>query len=130
MSAHVLILNAGSSSLKFSVYQRPDNAAWRLAAKGQIEGIGTSPRLTAKSDTGEKLADQKPDKVRDSRDALETLAGWLRSQFGGARVIGVGHRVVHGGSRYTAPVVVTAELVQDLRRLVALAPLHQPHHPA
>jgi acetate kinase len=128
MSAHVLILNAGSSSLKFSVFERPEDAAWRLAAKGQIEGIGTSPRLTAKSDTGEKLADRNLDKVRSSHDALETLAAWLRTQFGGARVIGVGHRVVHGGSRYTAPVVITADIVQDLRRLVPLAPLHQPHN--
>jgi len=128
MSAYVLILNAGSSSLKFSVYQRPDNSAWRLAAKGQVDGIGTSPRFTVKSDTGETLADHKPYKVRDSRDALDTLAGWLRAEFGGAQVLGIGHRVVHGGSRHTTPVVVTPEILEDLRRLVPLAPLHQPHN--
>jgi len=128
MSAYVLTVNAGSSSLKFSVYQRPDNATWRLAAKGQVEGIGTSPRFTVKSDSGERLADHKPDKVRDSRDALETLAGWLRAEFGGARVLGVGHRVVHGGSRHTTPVVVTPEILEDLRQLVPFAPLHQPHN--
>jgi acetate kinase len=130
LSAHVLILNAGSSSLKFSVYQRSGDASWRLAVKGQVEGIGTSPRFFAKSDTGERLADRKPDKVRDSRDALEMLAGWLRAQFGDARMLGVGHRVVHGGSRHTAPVVVTSQILQDLRRLVPLAPLHQPHNVA
>jgi acetate kinase len=128
MSGHLLVLNAGSSSLKFSIYRRPVSVGWRLAAKGQVEGIGASPRFSAKSDTGERLADQKPDKVRDSRDALEMLTGWLAAHFDGARVLGVGHRVVHGGSGHTAPVVVTPQVLKDLRRLVPLAPLHQPHN--
>ena len=105
MNDYAVVLNAGSSSLKFCVYQRPADDAWRLEARGQIEGIGTSPRFSAKNGAGERLADEALDQaaVRDGRGALDALAGWLRSTYGGARVLGVGHRVVHGGPRFTRP---------------------------
>ena len=105
MDDYALVFNAGSSSLKFCVYRRPAEDAWRLEARGQIDGIGTSPRLTAKDDAGGSLADEKLDaSVRDGRAALGVLAGWLRARYGGARVLGVGHRVVHGGAKYAGPV--------------------------
>jgi acetate kinase len=66
--------------------------------------------------------------VRDGRGALDALAGWLREHYGGARVLGVGHRVVHGGARFTGPTVVTPQVLEELRQLVPLAPLHQPHN--
>jgi len=66
--------------------------------------------------------------VRDGRSALEALAGWMRSRFQGETVAAVGHRVVHGGAKYGGPVVVTPEVVRDLKTLVPLAPLHQPHN--
>jgi acetate kinase len=126
---YALVLNAGSSSLKFCVYQRPAAQGWRLASRGQIEGIGTSPRLSAKDEAGAKVADESlSDTVRDGRGALEALAAWLRSRFGGARVLGVGHRVVHGGPRFARPVVVTPRVLEELRALVPLAPLHQPYN--
>jgi acetate kinase len=126
---YALVLNAGSSSLKFCVFARPPDGAWRLEARGQIEGIGTAPRLAAKDGAGEKLADQPLDAaVRDGRGALDSLAAWLRSRFGGARVLGVGHRVVHGGARFAGPAVVTPQVLEELRALVPLAPLHQPHN--
>jgi acetate kinase len=126
---YALVLNAGSSSLKFCVYRRPQLGAWRLESRGQIEGIGTSPRLSAKDGAGEALADQKLDpSVRDGRSALESLAAWLRSRYGGARVLGVGHRVVHGGPRHAGPVVVTPQVLEELRQLSPLAPLHQPYN--
>lgn len=100
MDDYALVLNAGSSSLKFCVFQRPAGESWRLEARGQIEGIGTSPRLSAKDASGERLADQDV-AVRDGRDAVDALAAWLRSKYGGSRVLGVGHRVVHGGSRFS-----------------------------
>jgi acetate kinase len=129
MNDYTLVLNAGSSSLKFCVYRRPDAGAWRLEARGQVEGIGTSPRFSAKDEAGEVLADQKLDRsVRDARGALESLAAWLRSRYGGARVLGVGHRVVHGGPKYSAPTVVTPQVLKELRELVPLAPLHQPYN--
>jgi len=126
---YALVLNAGSSSLKFCVFARSVEGAWRLEARGQIEGIGTAPRLTAKDGVGEKLADQPLEAaVRDGHGALDALADWLRSRFGGARVLGVGHRVVHGGARFAGPAIVTPQVLSGLRALVPLAPLHQPHN--
>ena len=66
--------------------------------------------------------------VSDGRAALDALAAWLRSRYGGSRVLGVGHRVVHGGPRYAKPTIVTPEVSKALRELVPLAPLHQPHN--
>ena len=121
----MLVLNAGSSSLKFTVY---DNDL-TVEAAGQIEGIGTAPRFTARSGSGEKIADEKLGAVvKDGRGALDALEAWLRSRFAGARVLGVGHRVVHGGAKYLQPTVVTPQVMQDLRALEDLAPLHQPHN--
>jgi acetate kinase len=129
MDDYALVLNAGSSSLKFCVFRRPDEKNWEIAARGQIEGIGTSPRLSAKDAHGGVLADNSLDAtVRDGRAALDALAGWLRSKWGGARVLGIGHRVVHGGVRYGRPVLVTRQILAELYELVPLAPLHQPYN--
>jgi acetate kinase len=129
MHDYTLVLNAGSSSLKFSVYVRLEAEDWHLQSRGQIEGIGRSPRITARDADGQILIDQRPGaEVRDGHGALEALASWLKSMYGGGRVLGVGHRVVHGGSRYAGPVVVTSEVLADLYRLIPLAPLHQPHN--
>ena len=126
---YALVLNAGSSSLKFCVFRRAHAESWRLEARGQIEGIGTSPHLTVKDGAGGALADQKLEPaIRDGKAALAALAAWLRSRYGGARVLGVGHRVVHGGARFTAPVLVTPSVLEELQALVPLAPLHQPHN--
>jgi acetate kinase len=100
-----------------------------METRGQIEGIGTSPRLTVKDAEGGTLAEQKLDAtVRDGRDALDALASWLRGTFASARIRGVGHRVVHGGSRYAGPTLVTPKVMEDLHQLIPLAPLHQPHN--
>src|SRR6478672_2566617 len=129
MDDYALVLNAGSSSLKFCVYCRPLGTRWRLEGRGQIEGIGTSPRLTAKDSAGGLLIDrQLGATVSDGRRALDSLAEWLRAQYGGARVLGVGHRVVHGGPRFQGPVIVTPEVLAELHQLTPLAPLHQPHN--
>jgi acetate kinase len=127
MTDYALVLNAGSSSLKFCVFARPE-WDWRLESRGQIEGIGSSPRIYAKDGEGQVLVDRKPTEVRDSRGALDELATWLKSMYGGARVVGVGHRVVHGGARYAGPTVVTPQVLAELRSLTPLAPLHQPYN--
>ena len=129
MDDYALVLNAGSSSLKFCVYSRPLGEGWRPEARGQIDGIGTSPRLTAKDEAGASMADQTLDaSVKDGRAALDVLAGWLRARYGGTRMLGVGHRVVHGGAKYAGPCVVTPQVLEELRALVPLAPLHQPYN--
>ena len=125
----VLILNAGSSSLKFTVYQRPTAAGGEAVLDGQIEGIGTAPRYSARNAAGEKVADEPlQDAVKDGRGALAALAQRLRAHFGNARVLGVGHRVVHGGANYQKPTRVTPRVMDELRALAPLAPLHQPHN--
>lgn len=130
MDEYALVLNAGSSSLKFCVFHRPDNVNWHIEARGQIDGIGTAPHLTAKGTEGEKLVDEKFDKtaIKNGDDAIEALATWLRSVYGGSRVLGVGHRVVHGGAEFAGPVIVTPEVLKKLHELVPLAPLHQPYN--
>lgn len=129
MDEYALVLNAGSSSLKFCVFHRPNGNGWEVAARGQIEGIGTSPRLSAKSPHGTVLANDTLDAgVKDGHAAIDALAAWLRSKWGGARILGVGHRVVHGGGRYDQPVVLTRKILADLSELVPLAPLHQPYN--
>jgi acetate kinase len=130
MSDYAVVLNAGSSSLKFCVYTRSDAGAWGLESRGQIEGIGTSPKFSAKNRAGERVADQALDRhtVKDGKTALDSLADWLRTTYSGARVLGVGHRVVHGGAKYAAPTIVTPGVLEDLRQLIPLAPLHQPHN--
>jgi acetate kinase len=129
MDDYALVLNAGSSSLKFCVFQRPDDKDWQVAARGQIEGIGTSPQLSAKDAQGVILAKESLDaSVSDGHAAIGALASWLRSKWQGARVLGVGHRVVHGGIRYGQPVVMTRQILSDLHELIPLAPLHQPYN--
>lgn len=129
MDDYALVLNAGSSSLKFCVFQRPRGENWRLEAQGQIEGIGTSARLSVKGAHGERLAHQQlAQSVRDGRDAIDALARWLKSRYGGARVLAVGHRVVHGGPVFNAPTIVDRQVIKKLRDLIPLAPLHQPYN--
>jgi acetate kinase len=129
MDDYAVVLNAGSSSLKFCVYRRPERNGWSLDARGQIEGIGTSPRFSVKNGIG-KLLDNPPlaGTVTDARTALESLVQWMRSRYGGARVLGVGHRVVHGGSKFFGPTIVTPQALEELRKLIPLAPLHQPYN--
>jgi acetate kinase len=127
MQGYALVLNAGSSSLKFCVFGKDQQ--WQVAARGQIEGIGTSPRLTAKDARGERLADEKLDKsIRDAPGAIDLLGKWLRSRFASAPIVGVGHRVVHGGPHFAGPTIVTREILAELAALTPLAPLHQPHN--
>ena len=127
MDDYALVLNAGSSSLKFCVFQRPRGESWRLEARGQIEGIGTSPRLSVKDEDGEILAKEDV-AVRDGDEAVEALAAWLRSKYGGSKVLGVGHRVVHGGINFKGPTILNKQVIAELRELIPLAPLHQPYN--
>jgi acetate kinase len=129
MDAYALVLNAGSSSLKFCVYHNPQPKVWRLEVRGQIDGIGTAPKFAVKNEAGERVADEALDpSVADGRAALEVLADWLRGRYAGSKVVGVGHRVVHGGARYRGPTLVTPQVLADLHDLVPLAPLHQPYN--
>ena len=127
MAPLVLVLNAGSSSFKFGVYERPENASLALLTYGQVEGIGTRPRLSAKDEAGGTLIDKELGAgVRDANGAFDELAAWLRSHFDREALAAVGHRVVHGGPKFDRPTLVTPEIVRELKELSPLAPLHQP----
>jgi acetate kinase len=129
MRDFALVLNAGSSSLKFCVFARGETAEWRLESRGQVEGIGSALHISARGAEDQVLVDKKlDDRPHDQRSALDAMAEWLRATYGGSRVLAVGHRVVHGGVKYTAPTLVTPQVMDDLRALEPLAPLHQPHN--
>src|SRR5438034_355837 len=126
----LLVVNAGSSSLKFCVYSIDEASAPALVARGQIDGIGTRPRLRARDAGGATLADQTfaAGEVADVAAALDRVGVWLRQKYARSNLVAVGHRVAHGGPRYSAPVIVDATVLTALERFVPLAPLHQPHH--
>ena len=125
----ILVANAGSSSVKFQVFAAEQNGALTRQIRGQIDGVGTSPRLRATGADRTVLIDRTLDSqaVRDVSAALTTAGRWLRDEL---RIdpVAIGHRVVHGGPDYDRPVRVNAEVVARLERYVPLAPLHQPHN--
>jgi acetate kinase len=119
------VINAGSSSLKFSVYE----GETRLLV-GQVEGIGVHPRASAMGSDGRALSPPafgaNPPPTPSA--ALSEILPWMREQLGGRRLAALGHRVVHGGLHYSKPARVTPELLTELEALVPLAPLHEPHN--
>jgi hypothetical protein len=107
----------------------PVEEIWRLDARGQIDGIGTSPRLSPRTTQARCwLTSHSAPTVRDGRRQLSVLAGWLRKQLRRHTRSGVGHRVVHGGAKYAGPWSSRKTCSKDLRTLEPLAPLHQPHN--
>ena len=125
----ILVVNAGSSSVKFQVFSAEPPSGLKCQIKGQVEGIGTEPRLRARGIDGTVTIDQKFGalEIADVPAALQTVGAWLRGQHGIAPVA-VGHRVVHGGPEYSSPILVDARVLADLERFVPLAPLHQPNN--
>lgn len=128
MSDIVLVINAGSSSLKFSAFAPADGQDPRLLFKGQIESIGARPRLVARDAGGTPLIDKKygAREVSAHDAAFAVIAGWLRGMSSRGHLAAVGHRVAHGGANLAAPVIVDDRVLEDLRTLVPLVPLHQP----
>jgi len=129
MNDYTVVVNAGSSSLKFSVYRQGDTGSWKPEIRGQVEGFGTKPIFSAKNSASEPVFAAALDRsVTDARGALNFVANWLRERYPGAHVRGVGHRVVHGGAQFSAPTIVTPQVLETLRTLIPLAPLHQPYN--
>jgi acetate kinase len=127
MSRLILVINAGSSSLKFQAFAL-GGAALEMRLRGQIEGIGNRPSFTARDAQGTELADHtlEANQGRDQGACLAFLASWLQQSMQDAQLVGVGHRVVHGGMRHSAPVRINRTVLAELEALVTLAPLHQP----
>jgi acetate kinase len=125
----VAVLNAGSSSIKFSLFAA-NGGELDLVARGQAEGLFTSPRFVAKDADGKIIAEKSwGDGVQLGHGgALDHLVAFLRTDFREHQLVAVGHRVVHGGLEYSKPVRVDAAVVGALEKFVPLAPLHQPHN--
>jgi len=125
----ILVVNAGSSSVKFQVFAAQSSGELTRKIKGQIDGIGTRPRLRGSDADGAQSADRefRPEDVADVPAALHAAAAWLRDELR-INPTAIGHRVVHGGPDFDRPVLVTAEVLARLERYVPLAPLHQPHN--
>lgn len=129
MASAILSLNAGSSSIKFSLFERQGALGLRPVYRGQIEAIGSAPRFSAQDSAGTPLADQRwADPEQSFGSLMEKVLGWVEAHLGDDELVAVGHRVVHGGSDHVAPEFVTPELLTKLDLLVPLAPLHQPHN--
>jgi acetate kinase len=125
----ILVLNAGSSSLKFSLFpaqQRPERSD--LVCAGSCEGIGHRIRFVARDGNGAPLIDEELAEAASHEDALQSILRWLAQRFPGNSLAAAGHRIVHGGSIFSEPVVIDANVIAELERLIPLAPLHQPHH--
>ena len=125
----ILVVNAGSSSVKFQVFGADRDKAPKRLIKGQMDGIGTRPRLRAEAADKTPLIDRSyaAEEVSDVPAALATAGAWLR-ETQKLEPGAVGHRVVHGGPQYERPVLVDREVVANLERYVSLAPLHQPNN--
>ena len=131
MTDAILTLNAGSSSLKFSLFDCGADRSLTMRCDGQVEGIGTAPHFIARDLKGKVLAERHwPDPNTDYTDLVMEVAGFTRSHLGGGTVAAVGHRVVHGGPDHDRPQLVTPQLLDELDRLTPLAPLHEPHNVA
>jgi acetate kinase len=119
------VINAGSSSLKFSFYEGDT----RLLS-GQFDGIGARPSVSATGPGGTKITppDITGTTLETPSDALPAVVPWARQHFGARPLAALGHRVVHGGLHHSRPALVTPELLDELEALVPLAPLHEPHN--
>ena len=143
--AAILVLNAGSSSIKFAVFAWPEEQAGskqpslpdrQPLLSGQIDGIGANQmvtRLKVRDAMGQVITDQPLDEIKGEdnqqhRHALDCLLGWLDANDTGLRMRAVGHRVVHGGEAYAQPIQLDAKICAELSKLNPLAPLHQPHN--
>jgi acetate kinase len=129
MTDAILVLNAGSSSIKFSLFlAHTDQLQLRL--RGQIEGLFTAPRFIAKDAAGATLRENKWNEgTRLGHDgAIDYLIAFLIEYREELRLIAVGHRVVHGGIKFSEPTQINAEVLESLEKLIPLAPLHQPHN--
>lgn len=125
----ILVINAGSSSVKFQVFAVDGDGRLQRRIRGQMDGIGSRPRLRATGANGETLAERVYPiaAVGDVPVALQVAADWLRDEQQ-IKPLAVGHRVVHGGPDYDRPVLIDHGVVGRLEHYSSLAPLHQPHN--
>lgn len=130
MTETILVLNAGSSSIKFAVYPAAKTPSSPVI-RGKIKGIGRAPEFNAVDISGrdmDKGSLATIEVTSDHQHLTSLLLDWLDVHDRDNNVVAIGHRVVHGGRAYAAPVKISIEILQELRQFVSLAPLHQPHN--
>lgn len=132
MSRGILTINAGSSSIKFALFPLDHPISPVAEVSGQIDGIGAEvTKMVAKNRAGERIADQALSGERVSHaQAFDALLKWFTATYTGWEIVAVGHRVVHGGDRYSQPTIIDAQVLAHLTGFTPLAPLHQPHNVA
>lgn len=128
MHKAILVLNAGSSSVKFSVFQTDADRSLRADVHGEVEDIGPEAKLKVADAKGSTLVDQSIN-GQDHDRAIAAIHDWLKTHFRGEGAFdGVGHRIVHGGAVFHRPVLIDQTVIAELEKMVPLAPLHQPHN--
>ncbi len=129
MTETILVVNAGSSSIKFQLFEVAARERLQRRLRGHIEGVGTRPRLMANTNgTGVAERSWTADEVSDVPAALDKVVTFLREQLGGKLPTAIGHRVVHGGPDFSEPTIIDKAILERLERFVPLAPLHQPNN--
>jgi acetate kinase len=136
MTDVILAINSGSSSIKFSLFavghHVHEPGALALIYRGQIAGLFGQARFAVENASGGRLLDDAPTLTAPQearhREALELLLSWLDNHDEGLTLVAVGHRIVHGGSTFSTPILLNTEVLEQLEQLVPLAPLHQPHN--
>jgi acetate kinase len=128
----ILVLNAGSSSLKFSIFAVDANHALTKIIAGQAEQLTTRPYFYIKANSGNRLFEQyypSEAALKDARGwSLLTLLNWLEQHLSNYTLVAVGHRVLHGGEKFTSPTRINVDVIEELQKLIPLGPLHQPHN--
>lgn len=121
------VINAGSSSYKFSLFREMEDARLERQAFGAIEGVGSDDPYFIARDSNRKIISQQTwGSNLSGSDLLEFLVGWIESYLAPNKLHAVGHRMVHGGPDFLEPTLITPDVLKRLRRLIPLAPLHQP----
>jgi len=129
MSDVLLVLNAGSSSIKFTLFEAgAEPSADSLICQGAVDGIGDRAHFLAAARDGATLVDRPLPDGHGHDNAIAALLGWIETAFPGVRFVAAGHRVAHGGALFDAPARLDAAVIEQIRSLAHLAPLHQPHN--
>ncbi len=132
MKKGILTINAGSSSIKFALFSLDHPISPDAEVSGQIDGIGTeSTKMVAKDRAGKHIADQLLEGSKVSHaQAFDALLKWFTASHANWQIVAVGHRVVHGGERYSQPTIIDDTVLAHLTSFIPLAPLHEPHNVA
>jgi len=126
----ILVINSGSSSIKFAVYRKSETHALTRKLRGQLKDIGARSLFSASVDDDDAQQDQPTQttlRITNHAEALHYILDWLGTKVSDLNLLAVGHRVVHGGRRFTQATRVDATVIEELKALIPLAPLHQPH---